>query len=179
VPSLKREFKPLGDHEIVLPSRKTKWVRNISKEAQRQKYEEQKFIALSFCEHGINFHQVTQHYPEMSPKSYRCTVEAINNQAVNDIINFLRYECNVQVERLNRDQKRSIRTQLTKIREWLGNRDPQQLDTFYKFIYRSYDKAIEVSCEDALKLYKTIIQIIKSPFVNVLEAEEGLQGDDL
>lgn len=98
----------------------------------------------------------------------------MNNQTVNEIVDFLRYECNVQVEKLNRDQKRSIRTQLTKIREWLGNTDPGQLATFYKFIYRHYDKSIEIRFEEALKIYKTIIQIIKSPFVNVLEAaEEG------
>jgi hypothetical protein len=63
----------------------------------------------------------------MLPKTYRCYVEAINNQAVNEIVDFLRYECNLEIERLNRDQKRSIRTQLTKVREWLGNRDIAQL----------------------------------------------------
>lgn len=57
---------------------------------------------------------------------------------------------------------------MTKIKDWLGNKDPQQLETFYKFIYRHYNKELEVKFEDALKLYKTIIQIIKSPFVNVL-----------
>ena len=107
----------------------------------------------------------------MSPKTYRCILEAVNNQTINEIVEFLRYECNVQVERLNRDQKRSIRTQLTKIREWLGNRDSSQLETFYKFIYRHYDKSIEINFEDARRLYKTIIEIIKSPFVNVLELD--------
>jgi hypothetical protein len=159
--------------EIIYPSRKTKWVRNITKEQQKQKYEEQKFIAFSFCEHGVNFHYITLKYPNMSPKAYRCMVEAVNNQTVNEIVEFLRYECNVQVEKLNRDQKRSIRTQLTKIREWLGNRDPKQLETFYRFIYRHYDKSIEIKFEEALQIYKTIVQIIKSPFVNVLEAAEG------
>lgn len=48
--------------------------------------------------------------------------------------------------------------------------DPAQLVTFYRFIHRHYDKSIEIVFDDALKLYKTIIQIIKSPFVNVLEA---------
>jgi len=63
----------------------------------------------------------------MPPKTYRCYVEAVNNQNINEIVDFLRYECNMQVERLNRDQKRSIRTQLTKIKEWLGNIDKDQL----------------------------------------------------
>jgi hypothetical protein len=39
---------------------------------------------------------------------------------------------------MNRDQKRSIRTQLTKVKEWLGNRDMDQLDCFYRFIYKYY-----------------------------------------
>lgn len=108
-----------------------------------------------------------------SPKSYRCYIEAVNNQNVNDIIDFLRYECNVQIEKLNRDQKRSMRTQLTKIREWLGNRDLAQLETYYRFIHRHYNKSIEIAYEDAIKIYKTIIQIIKSPYVNVLEIDEG------
>ena len=55
------------------------------------------------------------------------------------------------------------------MREWLGNRDPKQLETFYKFIYRHYDKSIEINFEDARLLYKTIVEIIKSPYVNVLE----------
>jgi hypothetical protein len=63
----------------------------------------------------------------MSPKTYRCLVEGINNDAVCGIINFLRSECCLEIERLNRDQKRSIRTQMTKIKEWLGNRDKGQL----------------------------------------------------
>ena len=180
MPGLKKEGKvkldvkkQIGQHRCVLPSRKTKWVSKISFEEQKEKYELQKFIALSFVEHGINFHFVTRTYPELSPKAYRCTVEAINNQAVNDIINFLRFECNVQVEKLNRDQKRSIRTQLTKIKEWLGNRNNTSLDTFYKFILRNYDKSIQITLNQALNVYKTIVNIIRCPFVNVLEVEEG------
>ncbi len=70
---------------------------------------------------------------------------------------------------MNRDQKRSIRTQLTKINDWLGNRDKEQLQCFYTFIRRHYNKSIPVAMEDAVKLYKTILSIIKSPSVNVFE----------
>ena len=85
----------------------------------------------------------------------------------------------MQIERLNRDQKRSIRTQLTKIREWLGNKDKEQLDTFYKFIKRHYDRSIEISEEEAVKLYKTILCILKSPHVNLLEGDKaGTEQDE-
>ena len=53
-------------------------------------------------------------------------------------VTYLRYECNIQIERLNRDQKRSIRTQLTRVRGWLGKKDMGQLETFYKIIQRKY-----------------------------------------
>jgi hypothetical protein len=69
--------------DMIYPSRKTRWVRNITHEEQKQKFEEQKYIAFSFIEYGINYHFITQTYPEMLPKTYRCYVEAINNQTVN------------------------------------------------------------------------------------------------
>ena len=161
----------------MLPSRKARNVRNISKEEQRRKHEEQHFIAMSFIEHGVNFFELTRRYPDMPPKQYRCYIEAVNNQTVNEIIDFLRYECNIQIERMNRDQKRSIRTQLTKIREWLGNKDKEQLETFYQFIRRHYDRSIEISEEAAVKLYKTILCIIKSPHVNLLEEQQQGQNE--
>lgn len=71
-------------------------------------------------------------------KFYRNTVEAINNTAINEIEKFLKYENYIMIEKLNRDQKRSIRTQLTKVREWLGKKDISQLQTLYKFIQRKY-----------------------------------------
>ena len=67
----------------VLPSRKARNVRNISKEEQRRKHEEQHYIAMSFIEHGVNFHFLTRKYPSMPPKQYRCYIEAINNTVVN------------------------------------------------------------------------------------------------
>lgn len=157
------------EEEDVLPSRKTRWVGRITPEEHRRKFIEQKTIAEYFIKYGINYHQITTIYPNMEPKTYRCYVEAINNQTVNEIVEFLRYECNMEIERLNRDQKRSIRTQLTKIRDWLGNTNKQQLDIFYAFIRRHYDrKSVTIDPQDALQLYKTILCIIKSPYVNVL-----------
>lgn len=47
--------------------------------------------------HGINYHYITQRFPEMSPKTYRCVLEAVNNNAVNTIIHYLRYECNIEI----------------------------------------------------------------------------------
>lgn len=45
-----------------------------------------------------------------------------------------------------------------------------QLYTLYKFIQRKYELVdVEISIEEALKLYKTILQIVKSPFVDVME----------
>lgn len=166
------ESKDYLSDPVLLTSRKTKWMRNMSREELLKKHEEQKFIAYAFIEVGTNYHHITKFFPTMEPKTYRCYVEAVNNQTICAIIDFLRYECNVQVEKLNRDQKRSMRTQLTKIKEWLGNRDSEQLELYYKFIRRQYEKSVEIKFEEALKLYKTIIQIIKSPYVNVLEAEE-------
>lgn len=45
-----------------------------------------------------------------------------------------------------------------------------QLQTLYKFIQRKYELIdVEISIEEALKFYKTILQIVKSPFVDVME----------
>jgi hypothetical protein len=128
--------------------------------------------------YGINYHYITQRFPEMSPKTYRCIVEGINNHVVCDVIHFLRYEQNIEIERMNRDHKRSIRTQLTKVKEWLGNRDRDQLDCFHRFICRRYKlKQVTITKEEALKLYTTIISIIKSPTVNVFE--EGADREEV
>ena len=44
-----------------------------------------------------------------------------------------------------------------------------QLQTLYKFIQRKYELIdVQISIEEALKLYKTILQIVKSPFVDVM-----------
>lgn len=45
-----------------------------------------------------------------------------------------------------------------------------QLQTLYKFIQRKYELIdVQISIEEALKLYKTILQIVKSPFVDVMQ----------
>lgn len=59
---------------------------------------------------------------------------------------------------------------MTRVREWLGKKDMGQLQTLYKFIQRKYELIdVEISIEEALKLYKTVLQIVKSPFVDVME----------
>ncbi len=45
-----------------------------------------------------------------------------------------------------------------------------QLRTLYKFIQRKYELLnVEISIEEGLKFYKTILQIVKSPYVDVME----------
>ena len=57
-----------------------------------------------------------------------------------------------------------------KVRDWLGPKDPSQLQTFLAFIDRHYrERPVEIGYDSALKLYKTFLEIIKSPFVNVME----------
>lgn len=57
------------------------------------------------------------------------------------------------------------------MREWLSQKDVSQLYTYYKFLERHYEqKSVEITYDEALKLYKTLLQTIKSPYVNVMEA---------
>jgi len=77
-------------------------------------------------------------YISRTPQRYRSYLDKINGQAINDIQKFLRYECNIQIEHLSTEQKRSLREKLMKVREWLGQKSVSQLDTYYSFIERHY-----------------------------------------
>lgn len=133
--------------------------------------EEKKTIAWSFMEHGINYQQIMEVIPGIESKKYRCIVEAINNDAINALVDFLRKEHKMKVDKINRDQKRSIRTQLTKIKEWLGVKSSAQLETFYQYIRKQFDPRIQPPKDLSLQLYKTLIDIVKGRHVNVLKVE--------
>ena len=54
-----------------------------------------------------------------------------------------------------------IYNQLLDIKNWLGYFDPYQLEAYYNFIRRRYDKSVCVDQNEAFKLYKTILKIAK------------------
>jgi hypothetical protein len=79
-------------------------------------------VAATFCNVGVNFKQIQYFFPDMSAQKYRSYLETINNQIITDIQTFLRYEHNVQVEQMSTEQKRSLKAQLIKVRDWLGQK---------------------------------------------------------
>ena len=57
-----------------------------------------------------------------------------------------------------------------RVREWLGSKSLTQLQTYYAFIERNFgEKNIEISFDQAIRLYKTFLEIIKSPFLDTMD----------
>ena len=55
-----------------------------------------------------------------------------------------------------------------KVRDWLSRISHSQLDTYHSFIERSFqEKKVEITYDQAIKIYKTLLQIIKSPHVDM------------
>lgn len=58
--------------------------------------------------------------------------------AFNELIKFLRKECNIAINTLAEHQKVAIKTQLLKIHEWMKDQNNEAFETFLKFISRKF-----------------------------------------
>lgn len=121
-------------------------------------------VALIFRTAGINYATIRELLPNMSVQRYRETIDKINNEAFKSIQVFLRDQCNINIQYITAEQKKVLIKHLQKVRDWLGKINMGDLDTYYKFIERQYEKrAVEVTYDQAIRIYKTLLKIVKSP----------------
>lgn len=93
----------------------------------------------------------------MPALAYNCHLKTIHKNIIKDIYCYLHNELALDVEQISYDEMRDIYSQLLEIKDWLG----YQLEAYYSFIRRRYDKSVCVAHEEAVKLYKTILRIAK------------------
>ena len=128
-------------------------------------------VAMMFCQSGPDPKIAQLFFPDMTYQKYRSYLVKISGIALRSIESFLRYECNVVVEHLQREFSANLKEKLIKVRDWMPKKDIGQLNTYYSFIERYFnqDKNIEISYSDALPLYKTLIDVGKNQTSGVNE----------
>ena len=77
--------------------------------------------------------------------------------AFNELIKFLRKECNIAINTLAEHQKVAIKTQLLKIHEWMKDQNNEAFETFLKFISRKFlERHKMITVTEATNLFKVI-----------------------
>ena len=140
-----------------------------------------------FCHHGVDVKLVQRFFPEMyafslarTSQRYKSYLEKINGQAIQSITDFLRYECGIDVEILTTEKKRVLKEKLIKVREMFRkNSKFGQLETYFNFIhnkwYRGEEEEREISDNEAIKLYRTLLETSKLTGGNMHELEDDYQ----
>lgn len=131
-----------------------------------------------FSQAGDNYKLCRAFLKQLTPQQYTSYIHHINRHVLKAIAEYIRYEFNIVTEVMPTEQKNILIPKLKKINEWLGRKSTANVATYKKFIQKQFlDSEVEITCEESLSLYKTLLEVAKAQSVDLMRLFEDVPNN--
>ena len=94
---------------------------------------------------------------------------SIANTTLNELMYFLKKECQKKVKDLSEPQKITIKTAILSAHDWMGTKSVQAIETLFKFISRKYTNRHKlITKNEGIELYSIIAKRVNDKSLDLL-----------